>query len=164
MTVALLSVTFMLCFNVIARYLLGFSLKWAEELSNYTIVYVTFFGAVVCLPMGLHISMDALVDTVSEKMKWYLAKINATIGFFFSVAMSYYGFQLVAFVLDKKQLSPAMMVPMVIPYIAIPLATLLMSAEFLEIMLKKKDDITEELSSIDLALQHFCDIKEEEAL
>ena len=45
------------------------------------------------------------------------------------------------FVLDKKQLSPAMMVPMVIPYIAIPLATLLMSAEFLEIMLKKKDDI-----------------------
>lgn len=161
---ALLSITLILCFNVIARYIFGFSLKWAEELANYTIVYVTFFGAVACLPLGLHISMDALVDKVSENTKWYLSKINAMIGFFFSVALSYYGFKLVAFVVERGQLSPAMMIPMVIPYMAIPLASILLALEFLEIIFKSRNDASEEPTEIDVELQHFCDRKEEEVL
>jgi C4-dicarboxylate transporter DctQ subunit len=161
---ALLSITLILCFNVIARYIFGFSLKWAEELANYTIVYVTFFGAVACLPLGLHISMDALVEKVSENTKWYLSKVNAMIGVFFSAALSYYGFKLVAFVVERGQLSPAMMIPMVIPYIAIPSASILLAVEFLEILLKRKNDVSSETPEIDVELQHFCDRKEEEVL
>lgn len=136
-TIALLSITFVLCFNVIARYILGFSLKWAEELANYTIIYVTFFGAVVCLPLGMHISMDAVVDMVGDESKRILSKVNATIGCIFSFIMAFFGYQLVGFVMERGQLSPAMMIPMVIPYMAIPTASALMGLEYLEILLKK---------------------------
>lgn len=130
--IALLGITFILCFNVIARYIFGFSLKWAEELANYTIIYITFFGAVQCLPLNMHISMDAVVDKLSTKWKNRLEKVNALIGLLFSLALSYFGYQLVFFVLEKGQLSPAMMIPMVIPYMAIPTASALLALEFLE--------------------------------
>lgn len=138
-SIALLIITLILCFNVASRYVFGFSLKWAEELANYTIIYITFFGAVSCLPLNMHISMDAVVDKIGPKLKGVLEKINATIGILFSFALSIYGYQLVFFVVEKGQVSPAMMIPMVVPYMAIPTASLLLGLEFLEKLLTKKD-------------------------
>lgn len=136
-SIALLAITCILCFNVVARYIFGFSLKWAEELANYTIIYITFLGAVSCLPIGMHISMDAIVDKLSDKGKFYLSKVNSLIGLIFSFVMAFYGYQLVGFVIERGQVSPAMMVPMVIPYMAIPTASVLLCLEFLEALLKK---------------------------
>lgn len=136
-SIALLAISMILCFNVIARYILGFSIKWAEELANYTIIYITFFGAVNCLPMGMHISMDAIVDKIGSKGKTFLGKINAVIGIIFSFALSGYGYQLVLFVVKRGQVSPAMMIPMVIPYMAIPTASLFIGLEFLEKLFAK---------------------------
>lgn len=131
-SIGLLLITFILCFNVIARYIFGFSIKWAEELANYTIIYITFLGAVVCLPYGMHISMDAVVDKLGEKGRFYLGKVNMIIGAFFSFCLALFGYELVYFVFTRGQVSPAMMVPMVVPYMAIPTASILMGFEFLE--------------------------------
>lgn len=140
-SVALLAITMVLSFNVAARYLLGFSIKWAEELANYTIIYITFFGAVVCLKYGMHISMDAVVDKIGERWQNILLRVNAVIGIFFSFVMSWYGYQLVGFVIGHGQLSPAMMIPMAVPYMAIPTASLLIGLEFLEILLTKRSGL-----------------------
>ncbi len=136
--IALLLISTILCFNVIGRYIFGFSIKWAEELANYTIVYITFFGAVNCLNSGMHISMDAVVSKLGAGTRNFLEKINAVIGMVFSFALSVFGYQLVMFVAEKGQLSPAMMIPMVIPYMAIPTASLFMGLEFLEKLFSKK--------------------------
>ncbi|WP_243277063.1 TRAP transporter small permease, partial [Desulfallas sp. Bu1-1] len=101
----------MLCFNVITRYIFGFSLKWAEELTNYTLIWITFLGGVVCVRQGMMISMDAIVSQFKGALKrFFTIAINLT-GVVCSVIFAYLGLLATVHVHSTAQVSPAMMIP-----------------------------------------------------
>jgi len=129
---ALLLITLMLCLNVIGRYVFGYSLKWAEELSTYTIIWITFLGGVVCIREGLMISMDAFVTQFKDPLKRFFIIGTNLVGVFFSVIIAYLGIQITMSVLQSAQVSPAMMIPMYIPYAALPLGSIFMALEYME--------------------------------
>lgn len=136
---AILFITVMLCLNVIGRYIFGFSLKWAEELTTYTIIWITFLGAVVCVREGMMISMDAFVSQAKGSMKRFFIIATNLVGVVFSLIIAYLGIEITIQVYSSMQVSPAMMIPMYIPYAALPLGSILMALQYLEASLAKEE-------------------------
>lgn len=129
---ALLGITLILCVNVITRYGFGYSLKWGEELATYTIIWLTFLGSAVCVRRGLHVSVDAFAQMMGPGAKRILGLVASVFGMLFSLAIAYLGWKLTATVVASGQVSPAMMVPMYIPYAALPVGGILMFLQYLE--------------------------------
>jgi TRAP-type C4-dicarboxylate transport system permease small subunit len=54
-------------FNVFSRFLLNNSLPWAEELSRFLLVWITFMGAVLVNNKFEHMRLDLLSQTLHGK-------------------------------------------------------------------------------------------------
>ena len=93
---------------------------WAEEAARYLMIWMAFLAAIVGAKTNSHFRMTALADILPPK----LAKAARFLATLLSVAimaiMIYYGFILIMRQMRGGQLSPILMIPMWIPYLAIP--------------------------------------------
>jgi len=83
--------------NVMARYLFGYSIQWAEELSRYSFIWVTFLGAALCSKHGRHIVIDFLILAISLRAKIILTILTDIIVAGFMFILIYYGWTLAVF-------------------------------------------------------------------
>ena len=81
---------------------------------------------------GAHIRMDFLLGVLPEKMAGALTRLVYLIAAGFCVALFRYSYQLVRFTVELEQTSPAMGIPMWIPYLAMPLGSALMALRFVQ--------------------------------
>lgn len=131
----LLAMTAVTFAQVFFRFVIVHSLPWSEEFSRYAFVWASFLGASVALKRGLHIGMEALVAKLSKETKRRIYSATLVILLFFLGVVIVKGFQMAAF--NMRQVSPAMRIPMGLPYLAIPLGCLLMSIHLLDELLTK---------------------------
>lgn len=129
---ALLTATLIVFFNVVLRYVFKSGASWAEELVKYLMIWITFIGSSICVRKYAHVSIDFFYEMLSVKNKRVVAIIVGVISLFFTVNMAYYGSKLVLFSLSTGQVSPALQLPMWVPYVAIPLGFVLMSIRLLQ--------------------------------
>src|SRR3990167_3110257 len=54
--------------NVVSRYILNFSIIWAEELSQYLMVWITFLGAGLAMREGRHVAVEMLQDALPQPL------------------------------------------------------------------------------------------------
>jgi len=134
-SVTLLFVTLLLFINVFTRYCFGYSLKWAEELTRYLLIWVTFVGSSVCVSKQKHVGIDVLLTKCPIGMRWIIKLVIAIIGLLFSIVLTVYGWKITSSVILSKQLSPAMMLPMYLVYISIPIGGFLMVIKYFQIIL-----------------------------
>lgn len=137
----LLFVTLLLFINVLARYCFGYSVKWAEELTRYLIIWLTFVGGSVCVRKGKHVGIDILLTICPIVMRKIIQFIIAIIGFLFSIVLVFYGWKITHNVMLSGQLSTAMMIPMYLIYISIPISGFLMCIRYFQIVLAYLKDI-----------------------
>jgi len=137
----LLFVTLLLFINVLTRYCFGYSVKWAEELTRYLIIWLTFVGGSVCVRKGKHVGIDILLTICPIVMRKIILLIIAIIGFLFSIILTFYGWKITLNVMLSGQLSTAMMIPMYLVYIVIPIGGFLMSIRYFQIVLAYLKDI-----------------------
>lgn len=139
----LLWITLLLCFNVITRYGFGYSLSWAEEMTTYNIIWITFLGSGLCVRKGLHVCVDAFVQFLPPKGRFIMRILANLIGFAFAVLLAVIGWVLTQKVGASGQLSPAMMLPMKFAYVALPMGAVFMVLEYaetiLELIFKERD-------------------------
>ena len=63
LVVALMGSMAMLVFvNVITRYVFNFSIIWAEEFSQYLMIWIAYLGAGLALREGRHVAVEMLQD------------------------------------------------------------------------------------------------------
>ena len=109
--------------NVFCRYVLGFSLVWAEEVSQYLMVWVTFLGIGLALRQGRHVAVEMLQERLPgagrRGLRWSL--VAAMLAFFVVVAVL--GCQFAWFARDME--TPVLNISMAIPYAAVPIGGLL---------------------------------------
>lgn len=129
--VALLIVTLILTINVVGRYGFGVSLTFGEELATYTIIWITFVGSGLCVQRGIHVSVDAFVNYLPSTTRKVFIMGAQAVGLIFSVILFVIGIKICAQVAAMGQLSPAMRVPMIVAYLAIPVGTFYMSLEYI---------------------------------
>ncbi len=108
--------------NVIARTFFGTSLAFAEEISQFLIVLVTFLGLGYAAGKGRHIRMTALYDQLPEKQRKALTVlISATT----SALLFYLSYLAVRYALstvhELGSVSPALRVPLWIVYLSAPI-------------------------------------------
>lgn len=110
--------------EVFFRYFLGFSLFWVDELSRYLFIWIIFIGASIALKENYLTTITFFTDKFSKKLQIYIKLTSYLIISFFLVLILYYGIYFTIF--SRSQISPALNIPMSIPYLAIPIGSLLM--------------------------------------
>jgi TRAP-type C4-dicarboxylate transport system permease small subunit len=123
--IAMMAVMVVLVFmNVVCRYLLNFSIIWAEEISQYLMVWVAFLGAGLALREGRHVAIEMLQDRMPSRVKRMTRLIVALLLIVFMGILVVLGFQFVHFAWDQE--TPVLNISLGIPYLAVPFGALLL--------------------------------------
>jgi TRAP-type C4-dicarboxylate transport system permease small subunit len=112
--------------NVVSRYIWNYSFIWAEELSQYLMVWITFLGAGLALREGRHVAVELLQDRLPVKTKRWVRHLVAALIIAFLVALVVLGFQFALFAWEQE--TPVMNISLGIAYLAVPLGALLLLA------------------------------------
>lgn len=103
--------------NVVLRFLTDASIFWAEEVSRYLMIWLTFLGAGLVLRYGGHIGIDTLQDATPK----YAPAIRA---FIFVFLLCFFGFMVWIgtryAMLTWGQITPVMQISVGIVYLAMP--------------------------------------------
>lgn len=108
--------------NVLARSLLGRSIVYAEEVSQFLMVLVTFVGLGYAAAKGRHIRMTALTDALPSRARKALMLLVTSTTAALLFVLAYLGVDYAAgTVRVLGSVSPALRVPLWIVYLAAPL-------------------------------------------
>ncbi|MBI3371225.1 MAG: TRAP transporter small permease [Betaproteobacteria bacterium] len=116
MLLALMSV--LVLANVMLRYTTGDSIVWAEELSRYLMIWLTFLGAGLVLRHGGHLAIDNVQDAIPAHAGRILRALILLSVAAFAVAMTWLGTSYI--IRAWAQTTPVMELPFGLVYSALP--------------------------------------------
>ena len=123
--IAMMAVMATLVFmNVVSRYIFNHSIIWAEEVSQYLMVWVAFLGAGLALRQGRHVAVEMLQDRLPSPARRMTRHLVALLLIVFMGILIVLGFQFVYFAWDQE--TPVLNIPQGIPYLAVPIGALLL--------------------------------------
>lgn len=112
--------------NVILRYWFLAPISWAEELSLYLVVWMVFVGASIATRTRGHIAIDLLALALSPASRRRLSVGVGLLVLIFLVLFAYYSAGHTLRIRDSGQLTPVMLAPMWLAYLAMPAGAALM--------------------------------------
>lgn len=130
--------------QVLFRYVIHLPLFWTEEFARYCLVWASLLGASVAVKRGDHIAVTLFLEKMPHKFSnklLILARISVAI---ILTVMTWGGINLV--IITSAQISPALRVPMAVPYLAVPIGSGIMLFHMLTFILYKTRTNAEEES------------------
>lgn len=118
---ALLLMALLYFLEVVLRYVFSNSLAWIEEFLRYSMVFITFFGASVAIKYSAHMSVNIIEFIPSKPLKRAIELFIPLLGIVFSAWLVYLSWLLMLRIKGFGQQTPAMQIPMYIPYSILPL-------------------------------------------
>jgi len=131
-TVLLAIMVIVVFIQVVFRFVVKASLPWSEETARYLLVWITFLGASAGVKTGAHVGVEAVTLLLPVKLQKLVNLINIAVCVFFCVAVCIFSFNIISTQMEMTQVSPAMQIPMWIPYAAIPVGMVLMTIRFIQ--------------------------------
>ena len=111
-----------------ARYTQLFSIFWGEEVARYLMVYLGYLGIALAMKRRAHIGVSALTDKVKSKGgKRLVLVIQAVIILAFCAIISVFLLTIIYKQTNVGQTSPALELPIWVPYGGVPLGMLLLA-------------------------------------
>lgn len=110
--------------QVLFRYVLHLPLFWTEEFARYCLVWASLLGAAVALKRGEHIAVTFFLEKFPERFTPFLQIVAKVSVAMILAVMTWGGIELVA--LTRTQISPALRIPMAVPYLALPVGSAIM--------------------------------------
>lgn len=105
--------------QVVNRNIIKASVSWFEELSRYCMMYMAFLAAEAGLRDGTQISVTAVTEALPQKVGDVLLILSRIIVVVFAVIVFVTSISLLKLQVRSGQLSPALKLPMTIPYFAL---------------------------------------------
>lgn len=121
--------------QVIAR-LSGSSLPWSEEFSRYLTAWITFVGASLGVKRGAHIGVEAFTLLLPKKLRLAVNFLGILLCMVFCYVGIKYGIAIVLKQLANGQISPAMRIPMYLPYLAMPCGFVLCGLRYIQAVVR----------------------------
>jgi TRAP-type C4-dicarboxylate transport system permease small subunit len=118
-------IALLVIYQVASRYLLGSPPSWTEELARYLQVWLVLLAAPICLARGMHLSVDYLTPRLPAGPRFFVRSVVLILITLFSVVLTVYGARLLR--VASLQVSPALGISMIWPYLAVPLSGGLMA-------------------------------------
>ena len=122
--------------QVISRYGFNYTPIWAEELSRFLVVWSIFIGVAIGVRNNQHIGVDAVIRFLPHKLKLASEVLLNLIGVVVLGILIFNSIEFIQHTMEYEQLSPAMRIPMYIPYIAMPVGLGLSIVHFLHNIVK----------------------------
>lgn len=116
--------------NVFCRALLGFSLAFTGELSQFLIIIVTFIGLSYATSRGRHIRMTALYDQLNKHWRKRLMILISGCTALLMFALTWYSFEYISTVYYLETVSPVLQVPLYLVYLCVPLGFTLSAIQY----------------------------------
>ena len=113
------------------RFVLNNPLSWSEELGRYIFVWISFIGAAAGVRYQLHLGIDLLQKLLPPALYRYVVILVNLITQIFLLVIIFWGFKILGVI--KFQTSPSMHIPMIYPYLAVPVGCILMFINSLRI-------------------------------
>ena len=113
--------------QVVLRYVFRSPLVWAEEASVFLMIWISFVGSGLAIRDGAHIAMNLLYQRLPPPWARLMLAVSCLAILAFLAILIWQGAHLALFV--GGQPSPALRVPMLWPYLIIPLGAAFMIVE-----------------------------------
>ena len=91
--VLMMVMTSLVLLNVVTRYGFQFSVTWAEELSRFVMIWVTYLGAGLALRQGNHVAFEYVQSLLPPRVVPWLRAIIAVGILVFLAFLAYYGWE-----------------------------------------------------------------------
>lgn len=131
-SVLLAIATIIIALQIIFRWTSILPLDWTEEIARYLFVWIIYIGVAYGVKQRAHISVEILTVFAKPRGKFILAMISNVLFFIFALVISYHGILLLGKITKFWQTSPAVKVPMVIPYSSYVLGFILVMVRLIQ--------------------------------
>lgn len=129
--------------NVFCRYVLNFSIAWADEVSLILLVWFVFIAMAIGVRRNAHVSIDLLSMVIPAKwMGRFTKHLGLALTFVFGALLIYFGWVLILIGADSTLASFDL--PSYLEYIFIPLSGLLIMYSAVAHWLHRESDGPEE--------------------
>jgi C4-dicarboxylate transporter DctQ subunit len=118
--------------EVVSRAVVGTSRLWVIEVSEYSLLYITFLGAPYLLEKNMHVTLDILFLSMPIGWQSILGVINSMIGFAICAVLTVIGIDVIIDQIETGVRATTVMAPhryWITP--ALPLGMFLMAVQFL---------------------------------
>jgi TRAP-type C4-dicarboxylate transport system permease small subunit len=129
--ISMATVSLLVFGNVVSRYGFNYTPIWSEELSRFLVVWSIFIGVAIGVRKKQHIGVDALIRFLPHKLLLASEVLLNLIGVVVISILVFNSFEFIQHTREFEQLSPAMRIPMYIPYIAMPVGLSLSIIHFI---------------------------------
>ena len=102
--------------SVVNRNFIKLSIPWFDELATFCMVYMALLGTEAGLRDGSQIAVTAVVNKFRGKGKRYIQILSKLIVTVFSAVVLYYSIHMVNVQAATGQVTPALHIPMAVPY------------------------------------------------
>ena len=113
--------------QVFTRFVIHFSIRWADELSRFAFVWLVYIGGAVTIRDGRNVCFDLVLESQKGKSWRRLFTVVTVISMGFLILMTYFG--ILVCKAELTEVSPIMKWPMAVVCAAIPIGGVLMMVE-----------------------------------
>ncbi|MEL7649375.1 MAG: TRAP transporter small permease [Sedimentibacter sp.] len=113
--VLLSSMTIIITLQLILRWT-GLPLDWTEEIARYCFVWLIYIACSYGVKERAHIKVDAVMLLFRGKGKFIVQVVSNVLFAIFAAVITYQGVLLLIKMGSSGQVSPAVQIPMVVPY------------------------------------------------
>lgn len=140
----LLSVMFLsLTAGVIFRYFLKSPLHWSEETAIFTLAWLTFIGGSMTIKRQQTAAVTFLMERLSGKLYYILNIIAYFIVFAFALFIFVWSIPWILSPNIVYQKSLAMQLPMIVPYLSVPVGFCFLTIHSLDLFIKSFKPVEE---------------------
>ena len=126
------------CYAVVARYILNHPVGWSEEVSTYLMIWGAFLGAAYTMQADGHIGVDIICRKLSPRAQYWLNLAKHLVGMAFLLLLAVKGYQDCALSYQLNQVSISeLAVPMYIPQMSLPIGAALLALQILERLIRQ---------------------------
>ena len=116
--------------EVVARYLFNSPTLYSVELSEYLLIMLAFIAAGWVMQEDRHVRMQSFVHLLPERVRHLIACLTSFIVLLFCSVLVWYGFKAAYIAWHGQYHSSSLLnMPMWIPYLVIPLGSLLLALQ-----------------------------------
>lgn len=132
MVILTITMTAVIFFQVVMRYVFKNSPAWTEELSRYLFLWAIWIGASYGVKIKGHVRLTILTSKLGERLQDVVNVVVWTIWVLFEIFLVVKGFELVQMFYAAGQVSTAMHIPMWLAYASVPVGCVLMTFRLIQ--------------------------------
>jgi TRAP-type C4-dicarboxylate transport system permease small subunit len=128
----ILSMSLWITYDVITRNLFGWSSPWAFDMSEYSLVWMTFLAAPWILLRDGHVRVEILVDALGPGTQRVIGAIVSIIGLIVCAVLAWRtGIAAVEYAQNDIRMGRIWNIPRIYPYAAVPFGAALLGIAFI---------------------------------